>query len=520
MIKTRLLLPALAASLAAVVVFAGCGGSDSSSSDLAGFAAPGSLVYVEGTLQPSGELKSNVDSLAQAVGGIDNLGEYVVAKLEDSARGDGEPFDYAQEVEPWLGEKAGVAFKGLKDGKLTNPLVVVESTDVAATQEFVDTQAKQSKVPYKDGSYEGIDFKVGGSNGNAIGVIGESLVMAEDGESGFKAAVDASNGESLADEARFEDTISAASDGSLADAYVDVGGLIEASGNGISPQVQALLKNDGIDPSEATVVASVVPGSDQIEIDVNSNLGSAETPSGDASALIGSMPADSSAAFGAAGFGDQIKTVIDKLDEEGIPGQVPPNQLKSSLGAIGIDLDKIATSLDEAALFVRGSDKNTLGGALVLTSDSSEAAKTVANLGVLLRQTGAPGVTAVTSGGASGFSVRSRKLGKKPLVVISKGKRVAIGYGLAPALQGLATEGETLSGVASYKDAVSALGDTPITGFVNGALALNLAEALVPSSETGFQEAKHYLKSIEYIAIGTDRDGDLATTKLIAGVEE
>jgi hypothetical protein len=519
MIKTRLLLPALAAFLAAVVLFAGCGGSDSSSSDLAGFAAPGSLVFVEGTLRPSGELKSNVDSLAQAVGGIDNLGEYVVAKLESSARGDGEPFDYGKEVEPWLGERAGVAFKGLENGKLTKPVVIVQSTDVAATQKFIDTQATGSKVPYKDASYEGVDFKVGGSEGKAIGVVDESLVVA-DGESGFKAAVDASKGESLADEARFEDAISAASDGSLADVYVDVGGLIEASGNGIEPQAQEILQNAGIDPSEATAVASVVPGSDQVEIDLSSDLGGEEAPSGDASALIGSLPADSFVALGAAGFADQAKEAVDKLDEAGIPGQVPPNQLKSTLGSIGIDLDKIATSLKEAAVFAQGNSKNSLGGALVLTSDSNEAAKTVANLGVLLRRTGSPGVTGVTSGGASGFSVHTAELGKKPLVVVAKGDRVAIGYGLAPALQGLATEGETLSGVASYKAAVSALGDTPISGFVDGARALSLAEALVPPSETGFQEAKRYLKSIEYIAIGTGSDGELATAKLIVGVGE
>jgi hypothetical protein len=520
MTKTRLLPPALAAILAAVVFFAGCGGSGSSSSDLAGFAAPGSLVYIEGKVQPSGELKSNVDSLAQAVGGIDNLGEYIVAKLEDSARGKGEPFDYAKEVEPWLGEKAGLAYKGLKDGKLSEPVVVVESTDVAATQEFIDTQAKQSKVPYKDASYEGVDFKVGGPKVNAIGVVGESLVVSEDGESGFKAAVDASNGESLADESRFQDAISAASDGSLADAYVDVGGLIDASGNGISPSAQAILKNSGIDPSKATAVASVVPGSDQVEIDLSSDLGGEEAPSGDASALIGSLPADSFVALGAAGFGDQVKKEIDELDASGIPGQVPPNQLKSSLSAVGIDLDKIATSLEDAAIFAQGNSRSALGGALVVTSESSEAAKTVANLGVLLRRTGAPGVTAVSSGGASGFSIRSEKLGKKPLVAVAKGNRVSIGYGLAPALQGLSAEGETLSEAASYKAAVSALGDTPISGFVDGAGALNLAEALVPPSETGFQEAKRYLKSIEYIAIGTGNSNGLATAKMIVGVAE
>jgi hypothetical protein len=518
--KTRLAPPALAALFAAAAFVAGCGGGGSSSSDLASFAAPGSLVYAEGKLRPAGTLKTDTDAVAQTIAGVDNLGDFVVEKLESSARDDGEPFDYAKEVEPWLGERAGVAFKGLKDGDLTEPVVVVESTDTTATQEFIDKQAKQSKDPYRDASYEGIEFKVGGSEGNAIGVVDDSLVVA-DGEGGFKAAVDASGGDSLADEARFADAISAASDGSLADAYVDVGGLIDASGDGIDPQAQEVLENAGIDPSEATAVASVVPGSDQVEIELSSDLGGEEAPSGDASDLLGSLPADSFAAFAATGFGGQLGEAIDNLDASGIPGQVPPKQLKSTLEAMGIDLDKIAASLKDAAVFAEGTSQSSLGGALVLTSDSNEAAKTVANLGVLLRRTGAPGVTAVTANGASGFSIRSPELGDKPLVAVAKGERVAVGYGLAPALQGLAAEGgETLSGDASYKAAVSALGGTPISAFVDGAGALGLAEALVPRSETGFQEAKRYLKHIEYIAIGTGSDDELATAKLIVGVEE
>ncbi len=159
------------------------------------------------------------------------------------------------------------------------------------------------------------------------------------------------------------------------------------------------------------------------------------------------MPAESFAAFSATGFSDQLNEAVDELDAAGIPSQdIPPNQLTSTLKAAGIDLDKIASSLEEAAVFATGSNENNLGGALVLTSGSDEAAKTVANLGVLLRNSGAPGVTAVSSNGASGFSIRSAELGNKQLVVVAKEKRVAVGYGLAPALQGLAGDsGETLA---------------------------------------------------------------------------
>jgi hypothetical protein len=217
-----------------------------------------------------------------------------------------------------------------------------------------------------------------------------------------------------------------------------------------------------------------VPGSDQIEIDVSSDLGGEEAPSGDVSELLGTLPGDSFAAFAATGFGDQLKEAIDSLDSEGIPDSLPPNQLKSTLKAMGIDLDKIADSLEDAAVFAQGNTESKLGGALVLTSSSNEAAKTVANIGVLLRNT-----------------------------------------------QTLATEsGATLSDNPNYKAAVSALGSTPISAFVDGPAALSLAESLVPPSETEFQDAKPYLKKISYIGIGTGTEDELATAKLIVGVEK
>jgi hypothetical protein len=505
----------------AALAIAGCGGGGASSSDLAGFAAPGSLVFVEGKLQPAGELKSNADSIASKVAGVESLGGLIVEKLEEKVRNEGEPFDYAKEVEPWLGEEGAVSFRSADPkGNLSEAILVLATTDPAATREFIDSQAEESKRPYADGSYKGVEYKVGGKEDNAIGVVEDFLVVAED-EKTFKAAVDAWQGESLADEARFQDAISAASDGSLADVYLDLGGLAEAS-KGELGQATEFFQSAGVDLSKATAVASIIPESGQVEVALSSELSGTEPPpSGDASKLIGTLPGKAFAAVGFSEFNERLEESLDDLDKEGIPGQVAPNQLKSTLQAMGIDVDKLASSLEEAAIFARGSSRDSLEGAMVLTSASKEAARTVANLGVLLRNSGTPGVTAVTSNGASGFSVHSEKLGKKPLVVVSKGSRVAVGYGLAPALAGLTSEGgETLSGKASYKSAVAALGDTPISGFADGPAALELAEALVPRSKTGFWEAVPYLKKIEFIAMGSGSNDETATAKLIAGLKK
>jgi len=514
--KTGLALIALA-TLASLAIY-GCGGS-SSSSDLATLASPHTLLFAEGELTPSGELKENVDALARKIGGVESLGKLIVSKLEESAREDGEPFDFEKEVEPWLGERAAVASQAFEGGDPTDVLVAVQTTDAAAAQKFVDQQAGESKVPYEDASYEGIDFKVGGSKGEAIGLIGDTLVTAE-GEKGFKQAVDASKGESLADRDEFEEAMAHAADGSLVDVFVDVGGLIEQSGGEVQPQALQALKTSGIDPSEATAVASIVPGSDQVEIDVSADVGGETPPSGDASQMLGSLPADSFVAFASTGFGERLSKSIDELDENGIPGQLEPHELKKSVSQLGFELDKVASSFEDAGLFATGTRRDNLGGALVLTTnDSSEVATAIKTIGLLVRQSGTPGVTAL-SGQANGFSVRSSELGPQPLVVATKGDRVAIGYGLKQTLQGLSGSGPTLSETPEYKAAVAALGGTPISGYVNGPKALALAQALVPASDSGFQEAVPYLKAIRYVAIGSGSEGNRATAKLIAGVGE
>jgi len=517
--KPRLIIAAFAAA-ALIAVAAGCGGSSSGGADVAELAPPGTPVFVEGTVRPSGELKSNADAIAMQVAGIDNLGDYIVEKLESSASDDGEPFDFAKEVEPWLGERGGAFFEKLEGSDFSGVGVIVESTDTDATQEFIDTQVKGSSDPYRSVSYEGVDYEVGGSEENAIGVVGDFLVVAE-GEKVFEEAVDASQGDSLAAEDTFSSAIAAASDGSLADVYVDVGALIDQSGGQIDPTARQILQNAGIDPSEATAVASVVPGSEQVAVEFSSDLAGKEAPTGDASSLLGELPGDAFAGFAVSGFGSQVKEALDNLDEEGIPGTVPPNQLKKGLKELGIDLEGVVGSLQDAAIFATGNSKNSLGGALVLTTKGSQATETIANIGKLLRSVRVAGVTAL-SGKYSGFSVRSDELGDKPIVVTAKEGRVAIGYGLAPTLKGLTSEtgkGGTLSEDPAYDDAVSSLDGTPIAGFSDGPAALDLADALIPSSEEGFEEAKKYLKSIRFLALGTATQGDLATAKLIVGLK-
>ena len=72
------------------------------------------------------------------------------------------------------------------------------------------------------------------------------------------------------------------------------------------------------------------------------------------------MPADSFAAIGVGDLGESVDEAIDTIDEAGIPGEVPPNQLKKALKKAGIDLDQIAGNLGDAAVFAQGSSRGRL----------------------------------------------------------------------------------------------------------------------------------------------------------------
>jgi len=517
LVKHRLVLPVLLAALAAALV-AGCGGSSDSSSgaDPASVAPAKAPVYVGFTVRPEGEAKQNIEALAKSIAGVDDLGGLILEELENSASAGGEEFNYEKEVEPWLGEKGGLFLQGYHDENFEAAGAAVQTSSEDEAREFVDKRMAGGDEKVTDGSFEGVDFKVQ-EDGTTIGVF-DGLVVFAGQEAIFKSMVEASNGDNLAGEKEFTDAIDHAPDESAADVFVDIGGLIDEAGNEIDSETQLFLDAVGIKPKEATAVASLIPGSDNVEIDLSTNLSGDNPPSGDASELLGSLPATSVGAFASAEFGKRFNEGIDQIDAQGIPGQVPPHQLKKALKEAGIDLESIANSIGDVGAYVTGNSESSLGGAMVLATDSATQAKnTVANIGLFLRSTGTPGITRITEG-ASGFSIRSSELGRQPIVVAAKGSRIAIGYGLAPTLASFEESGQTLSDSPAYKEAVSALGSTPITAYVDGPSALKLASALVPSDDEGFKEAKPYLTKVDYLALGSEASGDLAVAKLIVGV--
>ncbi|MGD9737010.1 MAG: DUF3352 domain-containing protein [Solirubrobacterales bacterium] len=510
-----LVLAALAAALAVV----GCGGgSGSGETEPSEAVPPGASVFVQAQIQPDGEIAENVDSLAEKVAGIDSVGALIAAELERSAADGGAKVDFEKEVQPWLGEEAGIFLQEYDGEDFRGAGAALQVSDQGEAEDFVDKTADESGETYDEADHDGVDFKTD-EDGTAVGFT-EGLLMYAENERIFKQMVDALAGENLAGAESFASASGDAPADSVADVYVDIGALIQETGEGIDDETRLGLELLGIEPEGSTALISLVPGAETLEMDISSNLTSGAAAGGDASGLLGSLPAGSVAAVASADYGQALQQMIDQIDEEGIAGEVPPNKFKSSLEESGIDIESIIGSIGDVGVFVEGNSESNLGGALVIESgDSNEAQNTVKNLGLLLRASGVPGITAFKEGSFSGFSVSSPELGEKPLVVAAGGSKVAISYGPEAAAAALSEGAGTLGDDPAFAEAKAALGDTPISGFLAGAPALELFETLAsPLDVAKLDQVRPYLEKLGWIALGGESSGDSTSAKLVAGL--
>jgi Protein of unknown function (DUF3352) len=512
----RLLLGVGAAALAVLFAVAGCGGGGSGSGGSPASLVPGTApAYLEVSLAPDSKESGEIDSLARETLGIASVGEFLSTTLEQIPIGSGEKLDYEAEVEPWVGQTAGLYLAHEEGGAFRGLGLVLETTKAGEAEEFIEKRVAGKK----SGEFKGDRYYVEADGETTLGVVGDYVVFGET-KANFEEMVEVSEGkESLADSSKFTAAMEAAPSQGVGRAYIDFGRLIgQAEGQG-SPAAEVAVDLFGGEARDATAVMTAIPHSGQIELDISTNASGPATLGGDASALLESLPATAAAAFSSAEFGGRFGEIVDQLDENGIPGQVKPGEIKLALGAVGINIDAIAESIGNVGGFLEGSSGSSLGGALLIeTNSASEATKTIANLGRLLRLTGTPGVTAI-SGELSGFSVHSSRLGPTPLIVGASGEKIVVAYGPKAAAQALRKQAKTLGTTADFEAAKKALGSTPISGFLSGGPAVKLIAALLtPGERRELTVAKPFLRKVSYIGAGSEATDSGTVVRLIVGV--
>jgi hypothetical protein len=329
-------------------------------------------------------------------------------------------------------------------------------------------------------------------------------------EAGFKTAVDASKGDSLAE----GDGLKGARDKVVSDRlgllYVDVAGFLRAVSerSGSNPQTGALLQAVG-GTLPRTLAAAITADPDAVRVDAVS-LGTPRAATGTrsgADALAG-LPSQAWLGLGVGDLGKVVDGLLTQLTSSGGLTGVGVQALQRQLEQqTGLDLRRDVLSwMGDAGLFVAGaSGSDVHGGLVVHTTDPAATRRTLEKLVALVPRGGGRRVTPLHAQGVdAGYSLRSA--GSPTIYVALAGERFVVAYG-RQALSEAIQPGATLGSSAEFKTAAGKLG-----GGVRPSIFLSLHQvtellAVVSSGDPSFAQAQRYLDAFGAVVAGSKDEG-------------
>src|SRR5918996_1649172 len=90
------------------------------------------VVYADAVVRPEGDQGEHVETALGTVLGVDDPGATIVEALEGEFAAEDTELDFAEDFEPWLGERGGLFFLSFEDD--SDGAFVFEATDGAAAQ--------------------------------------------------------------------------------------------------------------------------------------------------------------------------------------------------------------------------------------------------------------------------------------------------------------------------------------------------------------------------------------------------
>ena len=136
----------LVALLAAVI--SGCGTTGNENADPAQALPASSVFSVTATIRPEGKQKDALEAAARKVGQVDDPGERVKSYVDDQLKS--AKLSYQDDIEPWLGRKAGVGVLPARAGVLPQPVVLLASKDNDAARDALNKGADSSARQPRD----------------------------------------------------------------------------------------------------------------------------------------------------------------------------------------------------------------------------------------------------------------------------------------------------------------------------------------------------------------------------------
>jgi hypothetical protein len=507
---TRLLVLTLVLALCGAVA-AGCGSSSGSggSDDPAALIPASAPVYVEGVVRPEGKVGSDLQGALKKILRTDDPGAKVRKLIDDSAD-KREGISFKDDVDPWLGDRFGVAVTALHSGRDADYVAVIASKD---DDKANGTLAKQKGDIVKR-SYKGVDYRFDRKEKTAAAVIDHRVVIGTEG--GLKSVVDAKGGDTLDEANGLSAVRSKVAQDRVGLLYLDVQGLLRAVAQQASsdPQVGAMLQSFS-SAAPKTLGAALQAQPDALRIDAVS-IGTPKSATTGASGadMLASLPADSWLGLGVANLGETLDRVLQTVAGSGGITGVGVNALLGQFQKqTGLDLRKdVLGWMGDAGVFVGGTSSADLGGALVIkTTDPAKTRRTMAVLKRFARQqsAGAKISSLRFQGVDEGFTIRS---GSGPRVDVGlAGDRFVVAVGDFRAFKNAVAPGQPLGATPAFSAAAGKLGNGLRPSFYLDFTQVTSLIAAFAGDDADFQKAKPYLDTFGAVVAGAKDEGSGVT---------
>lgn len=493
----------------------GAGGGAGADGDPASLVPQGATFYFEGQVRPEGDRKRDVLAAAGKLLRTPDPERRLRELFDEATRDSGQDFDYDRDLEPWLGERAGMFATDLGAPKPAT-VVIAATTDEDKARDAVESAIRRRPAGRRsvEREYEGVEYRIG-EDGVAAGIVDGFVVVGDEGE--FKRVVTAVDGKSLAESGRYQDTLDGLSDERLATGYLDVSTLFDAALKadpdtaGQLEPVTGALELDKVAPVGLAFLAD----DERLAIEsAQSTKGASRTYQqlaslafGASTPLVGSLPGDAWGAYGVPKLGQTAKALYDAFAGS-LGGAAISGQIREQTG---LDLQEdVFGWIGDTAVFVRGANEDALEGAVVIqATDAARARRAVAKLvGVASQQDGFPVLKPTRLQGAE-LAFTAPGIGGRDLYVAVGNGRAVLALGESAARDGLKAPGEPLRETDGYKRAKEALesGLEP-SSYVDVPTVLKLMEADGAGTDGDYAKAKPYLETLAVLTSGAEKDGD------------
>ena len=509
----RRLLPIAGVLALAAGALTACGGGEDGG--LADLAPPDVPLYAEVSVRPDSDTREAIASFAANLGEPD-AGARLTQGLDGLLADNDVPVRFADDIEPWLGERAGLFVLSLEPSEefgLPDFALLAEVADEDAAQAFID---RVSEIDTLTGerTYGGYEY-IGGS-GEALGMIDDVFVLGS--EAALKVAIDAKDGESLAASDEYADRVDALGDDPLVSVFAEVGMAVDAAiaAGEIPPVAGGILHPLFAGGIAGPLVAGVELTSAGADVDFVTSLDDTDAIATDSS-LLESLPGSSVLAVALPSLGDFLIRTIDQVETSGIPGAAG---LQQQLEAeTGVDLgEDVAGWLGDVSGFLAGTPEDGSFGVLAETNDPEGPRELLEGAQRLIeREQPQAAIGPAPEGFDYGFSVGA-PTGTDRLEVGVSGTEVVASLG-ASAAEVSGTD-HPLADDALYQQATDALGSDYAPNFYAA------LPGLLPFAQAGgvdegrdYAKAIPYFEALGYLIAGSRVDGDLAIARLAVGNE-